>query len=78
MQLPLVRLSLATVACYLDCLDTVAPAHPSEHWKHLKYVFLSLAVGQIQHLPRRPVGFKKSNKKTIYVPNDDYFVSVGA
>jgi hypothetical protein len=54
----------------------------SEQWQHFQSVFLSLAVGQIQHLPRHSVGFgEKKNipcvKKTIFVPNDDYFVSVG-
>ena len=47
----------------------------------LSTVFLSLAVGQIEHLPwaqNSPVGFEKKchRLKAIYVPNDDYFVSV--
>jgi hypothetical protein len=52
----------------------------SEHWQHFQSVFLSLAVGQIEHLPRSPVGFEEKQihyLKTIYVPNDDYFKSVG-
>jgi len=50
---------------------------------YIQFVFLSLAVGQIEPLPwvqNGPVGFKKSTiskKKAIYVPNYDYFVSVG-
>jgi hypothetical protein len=31
-----------------------------EHWQHFQSVFLSLDIGQIQHLPRRPVGFEKN------------------
>jgi hypothetical protein len=43
---------------------------------------MSLAVGQIENLAwvqNGPVGFerKKTCKKAIYVPNYDYFVSVG-
>jgi hypothetical protein len=33
----------------------------SEHWQHFQSVFLSLAVGQIQHLPHCPVGFEKKH-----------------
>jgi hypothetical protein len=36
----------------------------SEHWQHFQSVILSLAVGQIEHLPwvqNGPVGFEKTN-----------------
>ena len=55
----------------------------SEHWQHIQSVLLYLAVGQIEHLPwvkNGPVGFEKKHtisKTAIYVPIDDYFVSVG-
>jgi hypothetical protein len=48
-------------------------------WQHFRSVLLPLAVGQLQHLPRCPVGFKKYIKhiKTIFVQNDEKVVSVG-
>jgi hypothetical protein len=55
----------------------------SEHRQHFQSVFLSLAVGQIEHLPwvqNGPVGFEKNIpyvKEAIYVPNYDYFMPVG-
>jgi hypothetical protein len=57
-----VWLFLATVTCYLNCLDRAVLAHRSEHWLHFQSAFLSLAVGQIQHLPwvqNGPVWFEK-------------------
>jgi hypothetical protein len=52
----------------------------SEQWQHYQSVVLSVAVGQIEHLPlaqNGPVGFEKTHTicKKQYI--DDYFVSVG-
>jgi hypothetical protein len=52
-NLSLLRLFLATVTCYLNCLDTAALAHPFWALETFQSVFLSLAVGQIEHLQRR-------------------------
>ena len=49
----------------------------SEQWQHFPSVFLPLAVGRIEGLPWSSWIKKKYRMlKAIYVPNDDYFVSV--
>jgi hypothetical protein len=42
---------LAVAMFYLNCADSVVLHTHSEHWQHFWSVLLSLAVGQIEHLP---------------------------
>jgi hypothetical protein len=56
----------------------VVLAHPFRAMGTFPVRFLSLAVGKIRHLPWvQKVELDLEKIKAIYVPNDDYFVSVG-
>jgi hypothetical protein len=79
-NLSLVWLFLATVTCYLNCLDTTVLAHPFSALATFPVCF-SVLSHWTNTSPSTPSSWIWKNipyvKKTIYVPNDDYFMSVG-